>query len=55
MKYLRRLLLRWKTRKWRPEDHDDCLSFMGPCNVCLDIIAAYRVEPPSARIHKDGR
>ncbi len=31
MPSFRELWLRWKTRKWRPEDHDMCLSFMGPC------------------------
>ncbi len=31
MRRLRLLWLWWRTRKWTPEDHDMCLSFMGPC------------------------
>lgn len=30
-RWIRIRWLRWVTRNWRAEDHDMCLSFMGPC------------------------
>ena len=28
---------RWlRIRRWRTADHDDCLSFMGPCQFCRE-------------------
>lgn len=40
----------WRIRRWRPADHSDCLSFLGPCDLCLEVIAARGPRLPSARV-----
>lgn len=39
-----RMRLWWRTRKWKPEDHDDCMSFMGPCNLCRERMEYVRLR-----------
>jgi hypothetical protein len=56
---VRKLYLWWKTRNWRPEDHDDCMSFMGPCIApspsCAERLEYVRLcnPPPKAQVHSE--
>lgn len=44
---IHRMWLGWKTRGWRADDHDDCMSFMGPCNLCLERLEYKRLCEPA--------
>jgi hypothetical protein len=46
---LDRIKLWWRVKRWKPRHHSDCISFLGPCNLCRERLIYIGKDPDAVK------